>query len=147
MAMSEMTAEERINKISAGLADVLSQHPEIDCAYLFGSILETPDEAHDIDIAVQIDRNLSGGHILPTINKVYERLKEEMHRTDIDVVPLNDATHAFRHEVIATGRCIYARLEEKRVDFEVKSELAYYDFLPMQKMFDRATLEYFMEDA
>lgn len=143
--MSECRTDEKIRELVQVMADVIGEFPEIVCAYLFGSILQTPDKAQDIDVAVQVDRTLSGVDVLPTINKVYECLKEEMGRTDIDVVPLNDTPHNFRHEVIATGKCIYARSEEERVGFEVKSELAYYDFRPLQKMFDRVTLQYFAE--
>ena len=129
----------------AAVAGTLAAHGEVVCAYVFGSVLHSPAVARDLDIGVYIDLTMTGGDILPSAVRIYDSLKRALGRTDIDVSPLNDSSHALRHEVIAKGACVYSRCESERVDFETMSELAYYDFLPMQRMFDESTWRHIRE--
>lgn len=143
--MKNPTRQKLPESIQTNLSRTLEKHDAVVCAYVFGSTLHSARNPRDLDVAVYIDRSRTGGNILPSTVRLLDRLKSALNRTDIDIVPLNDASHALRHEVIATGVCIYARCEEERVDFETRAELAYYDFLPMQRFFDEATLHHILK--
>ena len=134
-----------LSELSDKISTALAEHEEVVCAYLFGSYLHSPEQAQDMDIGMYIDRKKTGGDILPATVRLFDSLAEALEQRNIDVVPLNDASHALRHEVISTGLCLYERDQEERVDFETKSERAYFDFLPRLKKFDEMTVQFFKE--
>jgi len=73
--------------VASQLTSCLRNRPEVVCAYLFGSSLEEPRRAGDVDVAVLLDETLTGGDILPAITELFDALKNAPGRSDIDVVP------------------------------------------------------------
>ncbi|MDY6793813.1 MAG: nucleotidyltransferase domain-containing protein [Actinomycetota bacterium] len=92
-------------------------------AYIFGSFLE--DEAfNDIDIALFLG-NGSGRDILEL-----EREMEALMETEVEICRLDTAPLSFTFRVIKEGELIFSRDERRRCDFEERTRVLYFDFLP-----------------
>ncbi|MBM4046503.1 MAG: nucleotidyltransferase domain-containing protein [Planctomycetes bacterium] len=125
--------------VVAQIRDYLKGRREIVCAYLFGSVARgEADAASDLDVAILLDGAEAKDHSLAVMVEIEQALKQRLGDVSVDVVVLNDASLRFAHEVIATGKLAFARDDEERVDYEVKTELAYFDHSAMFRMFDRA---------
>jgi len=105
---------------------------DIIVAYLFGSATQNGNFS-DVDIGILLDKK----------KKDFYRIESEI-SSDIsllvsgikpDVSVLNDCPLFLKHEVIKANRIIFERSEEERCDFEVRSELGYYDFEPTRRFF------------
>ena len=104
------------------------------CAlYVFGSTATGRGwkREKDLDIAV---------YFSPERFKVVEgeEIAEGMERAfeiKVDVVILNIASPLMRYEVFKNGKLVYSSDESRRVDFEVKSLLEFYDLELLRKRF------------
>lgn len=89
-------------KVTQELLDrIIERAKEFDATkiILFGSALETPENAHDIDIACDIP----GGDIF-----LFAGLIEEEMRISIDVIPLTPSNPFVRH-ISKYGKVLYDR--------------------------------------
>jgi predicted nucleotidyltransferase len=101
--------------------------PKIMLAYLFGSRAEGREHAgSDWDIGVVSDSSMP-----------YERrfeLEREARRlldgAEVQIVPMHSAPIELRFRVVATGRLLYERSIEERVEWEANTMSRYYDALP-----------------
>ena len=134
--------ENSVKSLFSEIEQCVQNRPEVICVYVFGSTIRNPETAGDLDIGVLSDTELTARGVVPPTVELFDDLKRQLGRTNIDVVPLNDAPHTLRHEVFSTGRCVYARDQNERFDFESRAEMAYYDYLPLKRIFDRATLQH-----
>ncbi len=119
------------------LAAVFNRYP-IDAAYLFGSIVtgsQTKDS--DIDIAVLLEKNISPRKRFEIRLKLMGEL-ERILKKNIDLVILNDIRSIFfKYVIIREGRIIYAKSEEKRIDFELQTLNEYFDFQPFLELYNK----------
>ena len=58
-------------------------------------------------------------------------LGSELHRADVDLVLLNDASPLLAHRVLSKGRLVFERSRSVRVRFQVLTASRYADVIPM----------------
>ncbi|HEV8311317.1 MAG TPA: nucleotidyltransferase domain-containing protein [Methylomirabilota bacterium] len=107
----------------------LSEDPRVQLVYLFGSAMD-PDRrvVRDIDLAVLTDPALS-------LDELTKRQADLALATGaaIDLVSLNDASVVLAHEVVESGRCLYARSADIEADFVTRTRARYWDFMPYRE--------------
>ena len=123
--------EELIQKIK----DALILKPEIQFAYLFGSVAKgTANKLSDIDLALYIDDNYE--HRSPGYGYQCELITElsELLNAKVDLVILNKSSTILRHQVIKNGVLLFSRSNEQRRAFHEKTMRDYLDFKPFLKV-------------
>jgi hypothetical protein len=119
----------------AGLGDYFSTRKDTVAAYLFGSSTGAGRRLKgDVDIAVLLGSNAARRPIKTQV-AILRDVQNLLGRTDVDVIVLNDAPLVLRFEVLRNKKLIFERNIRKRVDFEVLSELKYFDWEPMRRFF------------
>ena len=110
----------------------VSLRPEIQAAYIFGSVATgraRPDS--DIDIAVLTDGRVRPANMLKYRLRLMADLSSALHRPDVEVVILNEATPLLSHRVLSQGRLVFERSASARVRFQVRTASRYFDLIPM----------------
>jgi predicted nucleotidyltransferase len=119
-----------LKSIERAVSRCVSAHKEIQAAYVFGSAVTgrvRPDS--DIDIAVLVDR-VRPGQMLKYRLKLMAELGSALHRSDVDVVILNEASPLLAHRVLSKGRLVFERSASARVRFQVRTAARYLDQIP-----------------
>jgi predicted nucleotidyltransferase len=107
-------------------AAILARDPRVLLVYVFGSTVALPRRpARDVDLAVLTRPPLS----LDELMRLRADLVDATH-APIDLVSLNDASIVLAHEVVDSGRCLYARNSEIEVEFVTRARARYWDFRP-----------------
>jgi|APIni6443716594_1056825.scaffolds.fasta_scaffold47028_4 predicted nucleotidyltransferase len=121
--------------------DVLAPLPALRIAYVYGSFLSR-DDFRDIDIALLVDDQQSDGEsFLKYAADAGDRIEEALEfRYACDVRVLNDQPVWFGFEIISTGKPLYVRDEDERIEFETQVTVEYQDMKPMYDLFDREYL-------
>jgi uncharacterized protein len=124
----ELPSAEAVTTI---LRQVLEPRPEIVAVYLFGSLARDRARADsDIDVALLLDRDFDlDAHPLYRLDRIDE-LASALSRP-VDVVLLNKAPLVLRNQVLTYGRLVYETNHRQRIDYEVRSRQAYFDFRPI----------------
>jgi uncharacterized protein len=123
------------------LAEFLARQPDVRLAYLFGS--HARGRTHplsDVDVAVVLDDQLSSSEQSHTRLRLTGELMAWLHRDDVDVVILNQASLLLRHRVLRDGRLLYAVNDSERVRFAAETYQQYLDCRHMYDMLDEAML-------
>lgn len=124
-----------------------SKKPEVLAAYLFGSSVKDAAKAKDIDIAVLLTKEaLKKKDDLDWQIDLKRELLKLIPNSHIDTVVLNNAPSLLRHEVLKSKYLLYQRDQKARFDFEVASELEFYDFQPYRKLFWEALVKRIKEN-
>jgi len=63
--------------------------------------------------------------------KLMADLGSALHRSDVDVVILNEAPPLLAHRVLSQGKLIFERSASARIQFQVKTASRYFDLIPM----------------
>ena len=116
--------EQKVLKI---LADYFSHKEDILFAYWYGS----RNEYTDVDIAIffKSDKCPTDGFFdFNTAEEIAELLNK-----DVDVIILNNAHLEMRYAA-QKGLLIFERDKKQRVEFEVRTRLEYWDFLPILRI-------------
>jgi len=104
----------------------LSRDHRIELAYLFGSATDASSRSpRDLDLAILTRLPLSLDDLT--------RLRAELVQATglpVDLVSLNGATTVLAHEVVETGRCLYARHPDVETEFVTRTRSRYWDFAP-----------------
>lgn len=119
----------------AELAKILSPHP-VALAYLFGSAATgqtTPFS--DVDIALVLEEGAALPNRLHFELAVEDALAARCGLSQADVRVVNDAPLELRGEVVTQGLLLYARDEETRIEFEMRTRMEYFDFQPVAEFF------------
>jgi uncharacterized protein len=114
------------------IARCLAARAEVQAAYIFGSMASgraRPDS--DIDIAVLVDRRVRSVQSLNYRLKLLADLGAALHRTDVDLVILNQATPLLAHRILSRGKLIFERSASARIRFQVGTASRYLDLIPM----------------
>ena len=124
-------AATKIAAISDAIAKYLSRNREIEAAYLFGSVASgRTRHDSDIDIAVLMAERLKPEKRFRQRLQLIEGLGAAVHRSDVDVVILNDAPPLLAHRILSKGRLIFERSAPARVRFQVQTANRYADMVP-----------------
>jgi len=109
--------------------------------YLFGSTLKPYKLKGDLDIGLLLEEDALKDGTLNIQNHFYLGLRNSLERQDIDVVILNRASLLLRYAVIKEGVLVYEKDRNRRIEFEVRTMLEYFDFSHVRRMFWQDTLE------
>ncbi|MEW6232933.1 MAG: nucleotidyltransferase domain-containing protein [Chloroflexota bacterium] len=125
-----------LETILSQLKEYFAQQPEIVLAYLYGSYATgKPHAQSDMDIGVLFDDSLSSSEqfhrALYYSDKVSHLLGLGAKGIDVDVRELNGLPIEFLYQVISPRKCIHARSERERIQFEVDTINDYLDFKPV----------------
>lgn len=125
-----------LDEIRQSLKEYFQNHPEIEIAYIFGSVAEGKTSVlSDIDIAIlldmrEIDEKLySYGYKTQILTDLMKLLKTN----NVDLVILNQAKPLLRHRVLYFGKLIYSKNEKRRIQFQVETIDKYIDFKQLLK--------------
>lgn len=118
---------ERKEEIVAALTQELEARPEIQLAYLHGSLAEGRDHVQDVDVAVLLSGAPDEDEALEAELEIEQSLDRA---TDlpVDVRVLNHAPLTFRFAVLRTGLVLLSRSKEARDNFECGTLSLYHDF-------------------
>lgn len=128
------------DEIIRQMRDVLSAYPSLRLAYVYGSFLSRKD-FRDIDIALLADEGYNEDSFAGYASEAGDRLEESLgFRYECDVRVLNDLPVWLKFEIISTGRLLYVRNDDDRIDFETQVLVEYQDLKSMYDLFDREYL-------
>lgn len=118
--------------IERAVARCASKRREVAAAYVFGSVATgRARKDSDVDVAVLLGRPLSASRALSYRLKLMADLGSALHRSDVDLVLLNDASPLLAHRVLSKGRLVFERSRSARVRFQVRTASRYADVIPM----------------
>jgi predicted nucleotidyltransferase len=97
--------------IQRALARCVSKRREIRAAYIFGSAATgRPRPDSDLDVAVLLARPLTQRRSLAYRLKLMTELGAALHRSDVDVVILNDASPLLAQRVLSKGKLLFEKI-------------------------------------
>lgn len=115
-------------KLTKKLPQQLRRHPAVHSAYVFGSVaLGFEQKLSDVDIAVRIDDRLTPNAIFDLRLQLSNEI-EDLLGCSVDVVVLNTASLKMIHQVMKTGRMIYATDPKEETSFRIQKQKEYFDF-------------------
>ena len=121
-----------VSVIHRAIARSVSKRREIQAAYLFGSAASGRTRTDsDLDLAVLLTRPISASRSLDYRLKLMTDLGAALHRSDVDVVILNDAPPLLAHRILSQGTLVFQRSASARVRFQVRAAALYADMVPM----------------
>lgn len=112
--------------------------------YLFGSHAEgVASDRSDIDIGVLLqDPAVLSGDTMPLYLALFDMVSRRVPDSDrLDMVFLQRAPLELRYDVVTHGLPLFQVDEGARLDFEERTVIAYCDFQPLLRRFDRAIIE------
>ena len=114
------------------VAKCVSRQREIQAAYIFGSVATGRTRRDsDIDIAVLVSDRVRPSLMLKYRLHLIADLGSALHRSDVDVVILNQASPLLAHRVLSKGKLVFERSASARVRFQVRTAARYSDLIPM----------------
>jgi hypothetical protein len=131
---------QEFDRLKAAAAAVLAGAP-VRFAYLYGSTAR--GDAHpgsDVDIAVMFDRSVPAEERLCLELQLGLAFDARLGGERADVRDLAAMPLILRGRVVTEGALLYSRDEEGRVDFEVAARNEYFDFLPVYRNYQKASL-------
>jgi predicted nucleotidyltransferase len=118
--------------LTRAIGRAVSKRREIQAAYVFGSAVTGRTRADsDVDVAVLLRKSLPATRALDYRLKLMTDLGAALHRSDVEVVILNDAPTLLAHRVLSKGRLVYERSASARVRFQVRTAALYADLVPL----------------
>ncbi|MDD4651867.1 MAG: nucleotidyltransferase domain-containing protein [Methanothrix sp.] len=124
----------------ARIGQMISNYPEVQTAYIFGSFLKR-DDYRDIDIALLLSGNISSYKALKLALRIGSDLDLSiMPGRDFDVRILNNSHPEFQYEVVKTGLSVFSRDKQEQHDFEAEVLSTYLDLKEMYDSYDRKYL-------
>ncbi|MBI3333109.1 MAG: nucleotidyltransferase domain-containing protein [Candidatus Omnitrophica bacterium] len=112
--------------------------PEVQAAYLFGSqATGRSNQLSDVDVAVLIDPS----QIRTSLPYGYKAeicadLMKLLRTNSVDLVLLNEAPVFLLHQILKSGRCLFAKDRHARIRFEAKAIGRYLDVRPLLQSHD-----------
>ncbi len=120
--------EEQKEKVLERLKGYLQKKPNVLFAYIFGSFIKS-QRFEDLDLALYL-RDGGGRKALEL-----ERELEEVLHLPVEISLLNQAPLSFAFRIVKEGRLIFVRDDKARCDFEEKTRVLYFDFLPFYQRY------------
>ena len=124
-----------LDEITKIIRDFAAARPEFIAAYLFGSVLRRSNP-NDIDVAFLVRSHAIDESHYPFgyLAGLTSDLMAAMHRSDVDVVVLNQASPLLCMQVLRTGRSVFSRNEEERLRYEQGMRDRYIDTAPLRRI-------------
>jgi hypothetical protein len=114
------------------IRDYLARQPEVVLVYLYGSYATGRVWAEsDLDIGVLFENEGTAPQPFRQALHHAAELQSQARQVQVDLRELNGAPIEFLMQVIKPGRCLYARSERERVEFEARVIRDYLDFKPV----------------
>lgn len=107
------------------LQGVFDLFPEVIAVYLYGSYLEEPAKARDVDLGVLLASKENIGDLYI---RLYPELEAVFAPLEVDLLFLNLAPLPMAFEVMSKGKVVYCRDEKRRTDFEYVISGLYMDY-------------------
>ncbi len=118
------------NELVLSLTSILSLHPQIVFAYLFGSQAKGKEtEKSDVDVAIWVKGKIDKLRLMGEIEEVTKR--------PADLVILNSASALLRHQVLKHGVLLFCKDKEVLTRFKVWTMKEYEDFRWLQEQYVR----------
>ena len=132
-----------LESLSLRVAETLRPRPVM-LAYLFGSAaIGQMTPLSDVDIALVVDEDHVFKHSrLQFELEIEDELAARCEVNQIDVRVINAAPLLLRGEVVTHGRLMFARDEDARIEFETRTRMEYFDFLPAAELYRAAFFEH-----
>jgi uncharacterized protein len=117
--------------LTARIKEVLAEQPSVLFAYLYGSFLgEGPFRDIDVAAYVAFEAFADSDEMFRYGLSLAARTDLAVSGVTVDLRLLNLAPTPFKFGVVSRGQLIFARDDERRVDFEARTRGLYFDFLP-----------------
>lgn len=106
------------------IQECLSKNPKIISAYILGSYISGKTKLDsDFDLAVAVENRT-----LTTEDQVYDLISRIIFPKDLDLSLVDkNSSPIFLFQIISTGKCVYRRSQNEKVDFESFVFKKYYD--------------------
>lgn len=119
-----------VSQIAPSIADLLSAHPDVAAAYVFGSVASgTAGPDSDVDLAVLF--TAPPPHTLDSARFALAGELEAALGAPVDLVVLNDAPVDLSIRVLRQGHLVVDRDRSARIGFEVRTRNEAFDLEPM----------------
>lgn len=120
--------------VRAAAEQVLCHYDQVLLAYLYGSFI-SHDTYQDIDIALLMSETIEPYVLFRRQMQIAREIEDLLSpRVPCDVRVINGAPVEFRYEVIRTGRIVFCRDVEQKIDYETDMMRRYLD---LKFLFDR----------
>ncbi|HVH29768.1 MAG TPA: nucleotidyltransferase domain-containing protein [Vicinamibacterales bacterium] len=118
--------------VARAVARSVAGRRNVQAAYIFGSTATGRSRPEsDVDVAVLLAQRPGRGRTLTDRLRLIADLDSALHRSDVDVVILNDAPPLLAHRILSKGRLVFERSASARVRFQVRTAARYLDLIPM----------------
>jgi hypothetical protein len=120
------------------IAGVLSRHPELQAAWVFGSVARG-EARHDsdLDVAVLLEAG-AGPDVLGVVSVELERHSPSGR---VDVIDFRAQGPVLRHRVLSEGVLVLDAAPRERIDAEGRAHVEYLDWKPTHDIAMRVGLE------
>lgn len=120
-----MIASVRPLDVSQVLHELHTVFPSLCAAYVFGSAARGQLRANsDIDLAIDVGRALSTAECWNAMQHLAVRTAR-----DVDLIDFRTASDVLKHQVLTTGRRLFARDEVAQASLEAAALSEYFDFV------------------
>jgi len=127
-----------VARLRERLPAVLADEP-VQLAYLYGSeAAGLPTPLSDVDVALVAGQALRPLGRLKLILRLQVALADCCDIPNADVRLIDEAPLVFRGRVLTDGILVYARDEAFRVEFETRTRMLYFDYLPIHREMQKA---------
>ena len=121
-----------LTSIVPAVARCVAKRREIQAAYVFGSVAVGRARAgSDVDVAVLLDARVPRSRMMKYRLNLMADLASALHRPDVDVAVLNEASPLLAHRVLSRGTLVFERSASARVRFQTRTASLYFDLVPM----------------
>jgi hypothetical protein len=125
-----------IDEIREIMKGYFQKHPEIEVAYVFGSVTQgRVNVLSDIDIAIILDKGQVNEKLYRYGYKaeILTDLIKLLRTNNVDLVILNEANSLLKHRVLYFSKVIYSKNEKKRIQFQIDTINKFNDFKQLIK--------------
>jgi len=130
-------------KFSTGLRKKLKMI-KVGIVYLFGSqVTNDKEKKNDFDLAVVFSYEPDRKKSLSLYSRLYQIFSQEFPKENIDVALLQFSPLGLQFEVIRNGKVLFEVEPEFRMNYEERITRDYFFFEPLQREYERITLQTF----
>jgi predicted nucleotidyltransferase len=137
-----------LSQLKTGLPGILTRYPVV-AAYLFGSVAQ--DQAtplSDVDIALVFSQEKYSSLMRLELElEIEDQVSRVCEIPNVEVRIINDAPLMIKGEVLTKGVLIFSKDEEARIEFETRTRMEYFDFIPVATFLTNSHLAHVREQG